>query len=49
MNKRNKKIRILFIVGLVLILLSPYVPDFCFRVLMAAHEKLFDYRYWDIR
>ena len=40
MKKRSKQI---------LTLLAPYVPDFCFRVLLAAKEKLFDYRYWDIR
>ena len=49
MKKRSKQILTLFILGLVLILLAPYVPDFCFRVLLAAKEKLFDYRYWDIR
>jgi len=49
MKKRRKQILTLFIVGLVLILLAPYVPDLCFRVLLSAHEKLFDYRYWDIR
>ena len=48
MKKRSKQILTLFILGLVLILLAPYVPDFCFRVLLAAKEKLFDYRYWDI-
>ena len=46
MKKRSKQILTLFILGLVLILLA---PDFCFRVLLAAKEKLFDYRYWDIR
>ena len=44
MKKRSKQILTLFILGLVLILLAPYVPDFCFRVLLAAKEKLFDYR-----
>ena len=37
MKKRSKQILTLFILGLVLILLAPYVPDFCFRVLLAAN------------